>query len=127
MTDNRPRISDKKRRELFLLHGGICHLCGLKIDGTRQRWEVEHVIPRSMIGRLADTDENMKPAHVDCHKEKTAEDKANLARAVRRQDRHTGVHRPKAPLPFGRNSKLKRRMNGEIVDRRTGQIIRGAR
>ena len=120
MTDDRPRLSDKKRRELFLMHGGICHLCGMRIDGTRQRWEVEHVIPRSMLGKLADTDDNMKPAHVDCHKIKTAEDKGNLARAVRRQDRHNGTHRSKTPMPFGRNSPFKKRMDGTVV-RRTGR------
>lgn len=114
---DRPPLSNKKRAYLFNWHGGICHLCGLKIDGTRERWEVEHVIPRSMIGKLADTDDNMKPAHVDCHKQKTAEDKGNLARAVRRKDRHTGVHRSKTPLLFGRNSPLKKRMDGTVVRR----------
>ncbi|WP_457091064.1 HNH endonuclease [Microvirga sp. P5_D2] len=115
--DDRPSLSDKKRRELFLMHKGVCHLCGLKIDGTRERWEVEHVIPRSMLGKLADTDDNMKPAHVGCHKIKTAEDKGNLARAVRREDRHKGVHRSKTPMPFGRNSPLKKRMDGSVVRR----------
>lgn len=117
MTDDRPRLSDKKRRELFIMHGGICHLCGMKIDGTRERWEVEHVIPRSMLGKLADTDDNMKPAHVSCHKVKTAEDKGNLARAVRRQDRHTGVHRPKRPLMGSRASGWKQTMSGQWVRR----------
>jgi 5-methylcytosine-specific restriction protein A len=80
----------------FLEHKGICHICGEKIDGVREKWEREHVIPLSMGG--ADDESNMRPAHKDCHKGKTDQDKANLAKAKRREAKHIGATRPKKKI-----------------------------
>jgi 5-methylcytosine-specific restriction protein A len=109
---------------LFILHGRLCYLCGLPIDGLTQQWDIEHVLTRFDLGAAADTDENMKPAHRDCHKGKTKIDAGNRAKTIRRETKHQGGHRSKAPMPFGRDSHLKRKMNGDIVDRRTGKIVK---
>ena len=115
--DRRPTLSNSERRRLFDFHDRTCHLCGLTIDGKSQRWEIEHVISRGMIGKRADTDNNMRPAHAECHKPKTARDARDLAHAVRCSDRHLGVHRSSRPMPFGRDSDRKRKIGGQIVPR----------
>jgi len=117
MTDSRPSLSTRERARLFNLHGGKCHICGQKIDGTKERWDVEHIIPRALIGKSADTDDNMQPAHYRCHQIKTRADQHDIAKAKRREARHMGFKKSKSPLPFGRGSKLKKKMDGRIVTR----------
>lgn len=46
----RRHISTKARVQLFADHGGRCHICGGKIDGIHERWDVEHVIPLELGG-----------------------------------------------------------------------------
>jgi len=104
-----------QRAKIFEAHDGKCHICGEKIDGTKEAWELEHIIPYEMT--RDDTDENLAPAHVSCHLRKTREDKANIAKAKRVSAKHKGAHRSKNPLPGGRNSKVKIKMDGTVVPR----------
>jgi 5-methylcytosine-specific restriction endonuclease McrA len=110
----RKTISVKARVTLFQKHDGVCHLCGGKIN-VGEAWEVEHIIPFAMGG--ADDESNWSPAHIKCHRAKTTEDVGNIARAKRREARHIGVKVSKSPLPFGRQSKFKKKMDGSIVPR----------
>lgn len=92
----RRRISRTERAAIFLAADGVCHICGAKIDGGREAWDVEHVIPLAMGGE--DGGDNLKPAHVKCHKPKTAEDAGKLAKAERLRLRHVlGVRKPPHP------------------------------
>ena len=109
---DRPRLSNTDRLRLFRLHGETCHICSQPIDGVHERWEIEHVISRGMIGVAADTDENMRPAHAACHKPKTAADADALGRAKRREGKHFGAHRPRQVMPGSRASGFKRCMSG---------------
>jgi len=124
MTDKRPKLSDRERMRLFRLHGRTCYLCGKPINGLTERWEIEHILTRFDLGPEAETDDNRKPAHVGCHKVKTKVDAGNRSKTIRRETRHQGGHRSKTPMPFGRGSRLKRKMNGDIIDRLTGQVVR---
>ena len=83
--------------------------------------ELWHIIPRALIGKSADTDDNMQPAHVLCHAVKTKADVHAINKAKRREARHMGFKKSKSPLPFGRDSKWKKRMDGQVIDRKTGQ------
>ena len=114
---DRPRLSNADRLRLFRLHGCVCHICSQPIDGVREKWEVEHVVSRGMIGAAADTDDNMRPAHIACHKGKTAEDADHLARAKRREGKHLGAYRPRHIMPGSRASDFKRCMSGQTVRR----------
>lgn len=115
---DRPHLSTKERARLFALHSGICHLCEGKIDGTREAWEIEHIVPVALIGRAAETDENRKPVHSKCHKAKTRQDVANIARAKRREARHIGAKAAsRTPLPCGKASPWRKKISGEIVRR----------
>jgi 5-methylcytosine-specific restriction protein A len=125
MTD-RPRISDRARKRLFELHRGLCHLCETPINPMIEAYDLEHVRPRWSFQnpKEADTDENIQPAHRRCHKLKTIVEAGHRAKAIRREARAMGAHRSKSPLPAGRDSRLKRKMDGTVVDRYTGEIIR---
>lgn len=74
VTTRRP-LSPMRKLALFEKAGGVCHLCGLKING--KGWDVEHVIPLALGG--ADDETNMRPAHKECHAPKTAEDFGRIA------------------------------------------------
>lgn len=88
----RRSISKATRVRIFLAAEGKCHLCGLRIDALKQAWEVEHVKPLSMGG--TDTDANLKPAHIHCHKEKSAEEAAPRAKADRAGAKHLRLAKP---------------------------------
>lgn len=110
----RRTISTRERVTLFQTHGGICHICQGRI-AIGDAWEVEHVIPLAQGGE--DGGDNLRPAHVRCHAGKTAVDAGDTARAKRREARHLGAKASRTPLPFGKRSPLKRKINGQIVRR----------
>lgn len=93
----RKPLTRNQRAELFLEHGGKCHICGTLIKPQRgETWEVEHVEALEISGR--DAWENLRPAHVGCHKTKTAQDKKTIAKCNRRRAKHLGIARPKSAL-----------------------------
>lgn len=91
----RRRFTDLQRVAFFNAHKGICYLCSQKIDGTREKWEIEHIIPREIMGTDADKDDNLALAHADCHRAKTAIDRKAIAKSNAVQAKHIGAHRPK--------------------------------
>ncbi|WP_377838743.1 HNH endonuclease [Bosea sp. UC22_33] len=95
---NRRSLSTRDRLRIFTLHGGICHLCGGKVQAG-EAWEVSHDTPLELGG--ADDDANRKPAHRKCHRAHTAAvDLPNIAKAKRREARHLGAKAPlSAPCP----------------------------
>ena len=112
----RRSLSTRERVRLFTLHGGACHICGGKIDGTREAWEVEHILPVALGGD--ESDDNRKPAHVKCHKGKTAEDIGRIRKADRQQARHIGAKaRTRNPLPGSRCTRWKKKLDGTVVPR----------
>ncbi len=100
-----------RKAAVFQAHGGICHLCGEKIDGTRERWDLEHIIAIARGG--ADDESNVAPAHVDCHKPKTAEDRRLMAKEARVKAKHIGAKpQPKRRLPGGKGSGWRAKVGG---------------
>jgi 5-methylcytosine-specific restriction endonuclease McrA len=104
-----------QRVKIFRDNGGICHLCGGKIDGTKEAWELEHIIPFAMGG--ADDESNLRPAHKRCHLRKTVSDVAAIAKAKRREANHIGAKASSNPIPGSRNSQWKRKIDGTTVRR----------
>lgn len=112
MTVRRKRTT-LQRLAIFERDLGMCHLCGCKIDGTMEPWELEHIVPFALT--RDDSDENLSPAHVSCHKAKTATDKAQIAKANRVRAKHNGAGTTKSPLPGSKGSKWKRTVDGRTV------------
>ena len=110
----RRRISTRERAKIFLKEGGVCHLCCCPIIG--KAWEVSHEIPLAIGG--ADDETNWRVAHYKCHKKQTAEvDAPRIAKGRRVYHKHIGAKVSRSPMPFGKKSKFKRKMDGTVVER----------
>lgn len=104
---SRRRMSTTRRVRIFEAAGGVCHICGGKIDATRERWDADHVIPLELSGD--DSDDNLRPAHERCHRAKTStEDVPRIAKAKRVRAKHLGAAKPKRKISY-------RKFNGEAV------------
>lgn len=76
----RKSISKAKRAKIFLNHGGICWLCKLKIAAD-EPYDIDHQVSRELGG--SDEDDNLAPAHKDCHRTKTKADVKAIAKSNR--------------------------------------------
>lgn len=111
----RVRITAKMRADIFLRHNGMCHLCQMKVI-PGEDWDVSHEIPLEAGG--SDTADNWYVAHRKCHRTHTATVDAPLIAKVKRiHQRHIGAKKSRNPLPGGRNSMFKKKMDGSVVRR----------
>lgn len=74
----RRSMTKARATAIFVREDGVCYLCGNPIVAG-EAWEVEH--PDELADGGSDDDADLRPAHVRCHKPKTAE--ARTARAKR--------------------------------------------
>jgi len=93
----RRSISRTERVRIFEAAQGLCHICGEAIDGTRERWDVDHVVPLQLGGD--DHGDNLQPAHVACHATKTPADVKQIAKAKRVHAKHIGA-KPRGKIPY---------------------------
>lgn len=115
-TTRRKRLTPRTRLAVWERHGGRCCLCNELIDGTRERWIVEHVRALELGGE--DAESNMAPAHESCAIEKTRGDHHRAAKAKRVKARHIGIRKRKGPpIPGSRDSGWKRKMDGTLIRR----------
>jgi hypothetical protein len=94
---------------------GICVLCDQPIDGVRERWIIEHIRALELGGQ--DEPDNMGPAHAACALAKTRDDHRRTSKAKRQKIRHLGAEKTKRPLPYGKRSRWKKKIDGTIVPR----------
>lgn len=75
----------------------------------------DHIDPDFFSGRndLA----NCQVLCTRCHAEKTAKDQGNIAKVKRIRDKAIKALTSRNPLPFGRNSRLKKKIGGRVVER----------
>lgn len=76
----RPSIGKSHRVRIFVAHEGICWLCKVKI-GVDEAYDIDHQISRELGG--SDDDDNLAPAHKDCHRAKSKEDVRLIAKSNR--------------------------------------------
>jgi hypothetical protein len=88
----RKSITKAQRVRVFDLGGGRCYLCELPIKHG-EKWEAEH--PEFRAGGGSDKIRDLRPAHVNCHKPKSAIDAATLAKTNRSRANHLGIKPPK--------------------------------
>ncbi len=77
----------------------------------------DHVVPEGLTGgdnSLA----NCQVLCTHCHGAKTSkQDIKAISKAKRIAKKLTGLKKSRSPMPFGRNSKLRKKLSGEIVPR----------
>jgi 5-methylcytosine-specific restriction protein A len=111
----RRKRTGKQRLAILEANGRRCYLTGALIDPVKDRWEIEHVTP--LAGGGTDDDDNCRPVLASAHLEKTKADLARIAKGKRIDQKHKGAKRSSRPLPFGRSSKWKKKVTGQIVER----------
>lgn len=117
-TTKRKPMTPRLRLKVWEAHKGICAICGGKIDGVRERWVLEHLRALALGG--ADDESNMAPVHEGCALTKTfgiSGDIAKAAKAKRVKIKHLGIKKSKNPLPGGKGSKWRRKINGSVEPR----------
>jgi hypothetical protein len=97
-----------------------CEGCGLKIG--KKPYEINHKTPEALVV------DKSKPLTIDdgevlgrdcCHRPLTNEEHIPaIARAKRLEAKHLGLKKTSSrPMPFGRKSRLKKKISGEVVAR----------
>lgn len=117
----RKRHSAKALTERLLAFNGKCAICRMKVGGSAGL-EWDHRVPLEMGG--ADELDNLEPLCRLCHRWKTKNDAAHIAKARRMNQRESGIKKqPKRPVPGSRAHPLKKMPDGRVLDRKTGRQI----
>lgn len=108
-------IPSRVRLRVFDRFSGVCQECGVKI--IARRWVCDH--RTALCNGGENRESNLGPIHEACDKPKTAADVAEKSDVYGKRAAHLGIKRkPKGrPMPGGRNSPWRKKINGEVVRR----------
>lgn len=111
----RKEFPAKVKLAAFQRAQGRCEECTARL--MVGAFHYDHRVPDALGGEP--TLENCRVLCRACHGIKTAaQDVPGIAKAKRNEARHIGAKAPsRTPLPFGRGSRFKRKISGEIVAR----------
>lgn len=99
---------------------GICACgCGVKLGMAGERIEFDHHV--ALVNGGENAEGNLRALREPCHKVKTRADVAEKSTVARKRARHLGLIASKNPLPGGKGSKFKRKINGPTVLREEDQ------
>lgn len=110
--------SDECKMRIIERQNDCCALTGQKF-GPGIVAEFDHITPLWLGG--ANRESNLQAVIGDAHKRKTSAEAKVRAKLKSIKAKHLGIKKPKSSLshPY-----LKRRFDGTVVDRRTGEIRR---
>ena len=110
----RREFSAKTKVAAYERCGGRCEGCGAVLHVGR--FAYDHQIPDGLGGEP--TLENCMVLCTGCHGAKTAgADVPRIAKMKRQKAKHLGAKQSRKPLPGGRNSPLRKKLNGQVVPR----------
>lgn len=104
-------------RDRIIARDNRCHLCGLPVEG--KKWDLDHV--KALINGGENRESNLRPSHIKCHKEKTAQDVAEKAKVAAIRQKHLGITRAKQTIrsgPFPKSEKAAKRVPKPELPRR---------
>jgi len=108
------KIPKRVKLRLFLIANGICNKCSVRIIPGAE-WDIDHIIPLILGGEHRES--NFQVLCKFCHKEKTKNDVAEKTKSYKKKLKHYGLKESRTPMPFGRKSKWRKKINGQIVPR----------
>ncbi len=82
------KVPPRVRLRVFEAHGGRCWISGRKIM-PGEAWELDHKV--ALINGGSHSEDNLAPALVGPHREKTAEDVALKSKVYRIKAKHQGT------------------------------------
>lgn len=106
------RVKDRIRER----QGNRCAISGVLL-GPGVKVEYDHIVPLWLGG--ANTESNLQAVTSESHKAKTATEAKVRAKANRVRKKHLGIKNEKK----SNWSRLGKRMDGTVYDKRTGEII----
>lgn len=112
-TTKRGNLSARRKLAIWEREKGFCMLCGIKL--VTGGFIFEHVRALELGG--TDTDDNIRLTCKPCATEKTKTDHSKAAKAKRQKANSLGLKESKTPLPFGKGSKWKKKLDGTVVRR----------
>jgi 5-methylcytosine-specific restriction enzyme A len=110
----RKEFSDRTRALAFQRADGKCDECGMRLEPGRIAYD--HINPDGLTGN--NDLNNCAVLCVPCHRQKTRGDVGRIAKAKRQHARDIGAYKSRNPLPGGKASKWKRKLDGTVVWRR---------
>lgn len=115
------KVPPHVRVRIFDAHDGRCHITGRKIRAG-EAWELEH--RKALRDGGENRESNLAPALVEPHKGKTRAERKRGAKADHARQKHLLERKTKwRAMPGGRDSTLMKKMDGSVVDRRTGERV----
>lgn len=115
-TTKRGNLSTRAKLAIWEREKGCCMLCGVKLQPGG--FIYEHVRALELGGE--DGVDNIRLTCRPCATTKTKNDHHMAAKAKRQKATALGLKKSKTPLPFGKGSKWKRKLDGSVVRRNTG-------
>ena len=116
-TTKRGNLSARRKLTIWEREKGKCMVCSVKL--VTGKFIFEHVRALELGG--TDTDDNIRLTCKGCATEKTKQDHSTAARAKRKKTSVLGLKQSKTPMPFGKGSKFKKKMDGTVVRRDAGE------
>jgi 5-methylcytosine-specific restriction endonuclease McrA len=111
MHADRRSFTVKQRLAIYSRQNGLCAICGQLMP--HGQYEIDHRVALTLGG--TNDDDNLEAVHPKCHRAKTDADVAANSKADRIIT--GGTKRTSRPMPFGRYSRFKRKMSGQVVER----------
>jgi len=108
------------RVRIFDRFGGVCQCgCERKIQ-VGETWHCDHIKPLADGGKNIES--NFRPLIEKHHIAITSEQNSERAKVRQKRMKHLGIKKP-STFQGARNHHLKKKIDGTVVDRRTGEPV----
>lgn len=115
------RIPDKVKLRVIRRSNGRCIICQRAFD-LKLPAQMDHKV--ALINGGQHRESNLVAACPECHKMKTKDDRRKQAESERYERKLYGLEKPKGRvMPGTKRSHLKKRLDGVVIDRRTGKPV----